>query len=137
MCAAAATSPPFLPDALISTTYTPTEALLFRYSALTYNAHRIHYDRDWARKVENHTDLVVHGPLTASLLVELAERAAVDSGKQLQSFEYRATNPMYVNQPIRLAIGPLQASEDGKAWTAEAGAEQDGRVGMKATAKFV
>ena len=48
----------------------PTAALLFRFSALTYNAHRIHYDRDYAMNVEGYPGLVVHGPLLATLLMD-------------------------------------------------------------------
>lgn len=127
----AAAADPLLPSALLSTIYTPSAPLLFRYSALTYNGHRIHYDRDWAKAVEGHSDLVVHGPLTATLLVELAEQVAQDKGKRLDRFEYRATSPMYVDLPIRLAVGELI---DGV--TAEVGAEQDGRVGMRGVATF-
>lgn len=75
---------------------------------------------------------MVHGPLTATLLVELAQHSGDVWGKRLGRFDYRATSPMYVDIPIRLAIGQVDA--DGKA---EVGAEQDGRVGMRATASFV
>jgi 3-methylfumaryl-CoA hydratase len=55
----------------------PDSVLLFRYSALTFNGHRIHYDQDYARKVEGYPDLVVHGPLIATLLL----RAAAEAGR--------------------------------------------------------
>ncbi|WP_371228484.1 FAS1-like dehydratase domain-containing protein [Roseovarius sp. 2305UL8-3] len=64
--------------------------LLFRYSALTFNGHRIHYDRDYARDVEGYDGLVVHGPLLAQLLMQMAERRM---GK-LNSFRFRATAPL-------------------------------------------
>jgi hydroxyacyl-ACP dehydratase HTD2-like protein with hotdog domain len=114
-----------------SASYIPTAPLLFRYSALTYNAHRIHYDRDWCKTVEGHPDLVVHGPLTATLLVELAEKIARDCGKQLRRFKYRATSPMYVDKEIR-----MDAMCDEGQSQLEMAAVQDGRVGMKATAMF-
>jgi 3-methylfumaryl-CoA hydratase len=79
------------------------------------------------RNVEGHPDLVVHGPLTSTLLVELASKMAQDCGKFLSQFDYRATNPMYVDIPIT-----LKAKEnDGRV---DMVAEQDGRIGMKATA---
>lgn len=64
---------------------------LFRYSALTFNGHRIHYDRDYARDVEGYPGLVVHGPLLAQYLILLAE-AELD---HVRSFEFRATAPLF------------------------------------------
>lgn len=121
-----------MPKADISKTYTPTSPLLFRYSALTWNAHKIHYDLPWTREVEGHPDLVVHGPMTAQLLVEVAGFAARDVAGELRKFEYRATHPMYVNKPITLNV----------AWEGPRGsklvvwAEQEGVVGMKGTAEI-
>ncbi len=73
--------------------------LLFRFSALTYNAHRIHYDLDWVRH-EGYDDLVVHGPLQALLMGELARR----SGRTLvgHRFAYRLVSPMIGPQPIHV-----------------------------------
>jgi hydroxyacyl-ACP dehydratase HTD2-like protein with hotdog domain len=121
-----------MPPPQHSLVYTPTSPLLFRYSALTFNAHKIHYDIEWTRKMEGHPDLVVHGPMTATLLVERADKLAGDAGLQLQRFEYRATSPMYVDREIT-----LQAVFDQRNKTALLWAEQDGNVGMKATATFV
>lgn len=88
-----------------------TETLLFRFSALTYNAHRIHYDRQWARE-EGYADLVVHGPLQALMMGELMRRNAVDIlGLE---FRYRLTAPMV--GPQRLAVA---ADDDGLAHGAE------------------
>ncbi|WP_209504946.1 MULTISPECIES: acyl dehydratase [unclassified Ruegeria] len=64
--------------------------LLFRYSALTFNGHRIHYDLDYARDVEGYAGLVVHGPLLAQLLMLFA----VDLGGPLKSFSFRSTSPL-------------------------------------------
>ncbi|NVO57591.1 acyl dehydratase [Rhodobacteraceae bacterium B1Z28] len=64
--------------------------LLFRYSALTFNGHRIHYDLDYARDVEGYAGLVVHGPLLAQLLMLFAE----DVMGQVASFSFRATSPL-------------------------------------------
>jgi 3-methylfumaryl-CoA hydratase len=73
-------------------------ALLFRFSALTYNAHRIHYDRDYATKQEGYPGLVVHGPLQAIALAELARRATVP----LSSFHFRAVHPAFDDGALHL-----------------------------------
>ncbi len=74
-----------------------TPTLLFRFSALTYNAHRIHYDRDYARDHEGYPGLVVHGPLQAVAMAELARRSGVtDSPGTL--FEYRLVAPLFEGQ---------------------------------------
>ena len=65
---------------------------LFRYSAATYNAHRIHYDRDYAREVEKYPGLVVHGPMQATLLMEAAIR---HTGRTPARFSFRGVHPMF------------------------------------------
>jgi 3-methylfumaryl-CoA hydratase len=65
---------------------------LFRYSAATYNAHRIHYDRDYAREVERYPGLVVHGPMQATLLMEAAMR---HTGRAPSRFTFRGVHPMF------------------------------------------
>jgi 3-methylfumaryl-CoA hydratase len=80
----------------------PTTVDLFRYSAATYNGHRIHYDQDYASDEEGYPDLMVHGPFTAAKLFDLASRTA---GAPLKSFSFRALAPLFVNQPIRLRAG--------------------------------
>lgn len=85
----------------------PGEVNLFRFSAATFNSHRIHYDRRYAVEVEGHPDLVVHGPFLATRLAALAARRG-----PLAAFEFRAAAPAFVDQPIRLAElapGELQA----------------------------
>jgi 3-methylfumaryl-CoA hydratase len=72
----------------------PDPALLFRYSALTYNSHRIHYDRDFCIRVEGYPGLVVHGPLLATLLALLA---ADNTGARITSFDYRSRAPVFDN----------------------------------------
>lgn len=83
-------------------TLTPSEVLLFRYSALTFNTHRIHYDAPYARDAERYRGLVVHGPLIASLLLQLAARE--HGANALASFSFRAISPAIVNEPLNLAI---------------------------------
>lgn len=76
----------------------PERPMLFRYSALTYNGHRIHYDADYARSVEGYPDIVVHGPLTATMLADLAERSA----GTLKRFSFRAKSPLFVGRTVSL-----------------------------------
>jgi 3-methylfumaryl-CoA hydratase len=72
--------------------------LLFRFSALTYNAHRIHYDRDYARQAEGYPGLVVHGPLQALLMAELARR--VTTLPQGCEYSYRLVAPLFEGQGL-------------------------------------
>ncbi len=71
----------------------PDPVLLFRYSALTFNGHRIHYDRSYCEKVEGYPGLVVHGPLTATLLMDLYLRQR--PGAAVRSFRFRAKRPLF------------------------------------------
>ena len=75
-------------------------ALLFRFSALTYNAHRIHYDRDYAMHVEGYPGLLIHGPLQALAMAEAARAAGCrdDQNNSRQQFEYRLTSPLFDHQ---------------------------------------
>ncbi|MET4692534.1 FAS1-like dehydratase domain-containing protein [Endozoicomonas lisbonensis] len=75
-----------------SVTVTPDPKLLFRYSALTFNTHRIHYDRSYCNNVEGYSGLVVHGPLLATLLLVEAGRAIPDI--KVLSFSFRAVSPI-------------------------------------------
>lgn len=77
----------------------PDPALLFRFSALTYNAHRIHYDRPYATGVEGHPGLVVHGPLLALLLLEVVRRDAPD--RSVTAFAHRLVRPCHAGPPVR------------------------------------
>lgn len=76
-----------------SMSVSPDPVLLFRYSALTLNGHRIHYDRNYATQVEGYPGLIVHGPLLATYLVELIARQYPD--KTLHSFEFKAVSPVF------------------------------------------
>ena len=104
----------------------PSEALLFRYSALTFNSHRIHYDMPYATQQEGYRGLVVHGPLTATLLLDLAARHFGDNA--LTRFEFRGTSPAICGEELHLVL-----RGDGDA--IELGAfASDGRQVMAATA---
>ena len=94
----------------------PGPVLLFRYSALTFNAHRIHFDRDYCREEEGYPGLVVHGPLMATLMVDLVRRERPDAG--IASFAFRAKRPVFDTAPFTVA----GRAEDGGAalWVADA-----------------
>lgn len=81
---------------------TPTPALLFRYSALTFNTHRIHYDAPYAQQVERYRGLVVQGPLIASLLLQLA--ASVLGENRLRTFSFRGLSPAIAGEPLHLVM---------------------------------
>jgi len=76
-----------------------TTPLLFRYSAITFNAHRIHYDLPYAQQVEHYPDLVVHGPLQANLLMEHATR---QRGFAPRLFSYRGVHPLFASDQLTL-----------------------------------
>lgn len=99
--------------------------LLFRFSALTFNAHRIHYDREYAMHEEGYPGLVVHGPLTAVLLANLVRQR---SGRSITSFSFRGMAPLFDLTPFRLVAVP-----DGDTVTCEA-IGPDARVAMQAIA---
>ncbi|MBJ7437993.1 MAG: MaoC family dehydratase N-terminal domain-containing protein [Sphingopyxis sp.] len=104
----------------------PSEALLFRYSALTFNSHRIHYDLPYATQEEGYRGLVVHGPLAATLLLDLAARHFGDNA--LTRFDFRGTSPAICGEDLHLV---LRGSGD----AVELGAfARDGRPVMAATA---
>lgn len=102
--------------------------LLFRYSALTFNGHRIHYDYPYVTQVEGYPGLVVHGPLIATLLVDLVRREQPNA--TLQSFAFKALRPTFAGQPFTVCGLP---SGDGK--TIELWAkDHEGYLTMRATA---
>jgi 3-methylfumaryl-CoA hydratase len=79
--------------------FTPDPVLLFRYSALTFNGHRIHYDQPYATEVEGYEGLVVHGPLQAILMLNLAARL---SERVPSRFSYRGVSPLISGRPVRV-----------------------------------
>jgi 3-methylfumaryl-CoA hydratase len=104
----------------------PNPVDLFRFSAVTFNSHRIHYDQAYARGEEGYPDLVVHGPFTA---VKLATLAARDHpGKSMKTFSFRAMSPLFVSQPIRLAPGAAAGEIEA--------VRCDGAVALAASAVF-
>ncbi len=89
-----------VPEAGTTFAITADAAMLFRFSALTYNAHRIHYDRDFARGVEHYPGLVVHGPLLATLLVDDVLRR--NPGARVARFDFRARSPVLDGERFEL-----------------------------------
>jgi len=106
----------------------PDDVLLFRYSALTFNGHRIHYDRKYVTEVEGYPGLIVHGPLIATLLMDLLRRQKPDA--QVARFEFKAVRPTFDIHPFSVHGQP---SDDGKTvrlW----GRDHEGWLTMDATA---
>jgi 3-methylfumaryl-CoA hydratase len=85
-------------DEAFSRAIVPDPVLLFRYSALTFNGHRIHYDRTYVTEVEGYPGLIVHGPLIATLLVDLLRREM--SGAVLTQFDFKAASPLFDLHPF-------------------------------------
>jgi 3-methylfumaryl-CoA hydratase len=85
-------------DEQFSRRITPDPVLLFRYSALTFNGHRIHYDRPYAMNEEGYPGLVVHGPLIATLLIDQLRRAHPSA--QVKTFEFKAISPLFDTTPF-------------------------------------
>jgi 3-methylfumaryl-CoA hydratase len=103
------------------------DVLLFRYSALTFNGHRIHYDRRYVTEVEGYPGLVVHGPLQATLLLDLVRRqlpAAV-----IARFDFRAVRPVFDGAPFRIC-GRMRGDRDIGLWVEDA----EGYLAMEGTA---
>ena len=74
--------------------------MLFRYSALTHNTHRIHYDYPYATNVEGYPQIVVHGPLLATFLLDLASKVANDMKVEIKKFSFRLMSPVFVGGEI-------------------------------------
>jgi 3-methylfumaryl-CoA hydratase len=108
----------------------PDPVLLFRYSAVTFNSHRIHYDHPYVTRVERYPGLVVHGPLTATLLVDLLRREAPDV--DLRTFAFRALRPLYETANFHTCGVPDEANRSARMWTRDA----EGAVTMEATATW-
>ena len=87
------------PPAEWTETFLPTTVTLFQFSALTFNGHRIHYDHPYVTQREGYPGLLVHGPLTALVLLDAAQR---HGPAPVSSFRYRALAPLYVDQPATL-----------------------------------
>jgi 3-methylfumaryl-CoA hydratase len=125
--AAAPAPPPAPTDGVWRREIRPDPVLLFRYSALTFNGHRIHYDQPYVTRVEGYPGLIVHGPLIATLLMDLANRERPGA---LRQFAFRAISPLFDAGPFSVhgALAPDGASA--RLWAAGPG----GALAMSADA---
>ena len=89
----------------------PDPVMLYRYSAATFNGHRIHYDADYARNVEGYPGLVVHGPLIATLLLNFAENQ-VAAGRFIRTFEFKALRPTFDLSGFHLHATPADGPDE-------------------------
>ncbi len=105
------------------------EAVLFRYSALIFNAHRIHYDIDYCRDVEGYPGLIVHGPLQTTLLLDLCRR---NDPRPVRTLDYRATHPVFHQETFSVNGQPAADGKSVELWTANAA----GCYAMRGTATF-
>lgn len=92
-----------MPAAQHTRRFKPDSTTLFRYSALTFNGHRIHYDADYCRDVEGYPNLVIHGPLNATLLAGFAEEVC---GRPLKKFRYRGLKPSILGNELTINAAP-------------------------------
>jgi len=108
----------------------PDPVLLFRYSALTHNGHRIHYDHPYAAAVEGYPGLVVHGPLVATLLLDLLRRQR--PGADIAAYAFRARRPLLDIHPFTLCGVADEGARQARLWTRDA----EGALTMDATATW-
>jgi 3-methylfumaryl-CoA hydratase len=125
---ASAKSPAPPPSALHRESHMADPVLLFRYSALTFNGHRIHYDRDYVTKVEGYPGLIFHGPLQAAFIVELA--AKLHGGAAPKKFSYRGVQPLF--EGSEFSINASNTGAGMELWTANSA----GQPTMKGTATW-
>ena len=108
--------------------WVPGDVLLFRYSALTFNGHRIHYDRRYVTEVEGYSGLIVHGPLIATLLLDLLRRQRPDA--EVASFRFKAVRPTFDLHPFSVNGQPQSDGNTVRLWAAD----HEGWLTMDATA---
>jgi len=117
-------------NALWSETFTPDTVLLFRYSALTFIGHRIHYDRDYTINEEGYPALLVHGPLTATILLDLCRRRLPE--REITGFHVRATGPLFDNAPFTIHGKMADSQSDAELWAVN----PDGELAMSIAVKL-
>ncbi|KAA3649579.1 MAG: acyl-CoA dehydrogenase [Proteobacteria bacterium] len=108
--------------------WVPDDVLLFRYSALTFNGHRIHYDRKYVTEVEGYPGLVVHGPMVATLLLDLLRHQLPDA--ELASYEFRAVRPVFDINHFFVCGEPQPDGKTFRLWAKD----HEGWLTMEATA---
>ncbi|WP_313301170.1 MaoC family dehydratase N-terminal domain-containing protein [Diaphorobacter sp.] len=122
--------PPLEGQDAFSRTITPDDVLLFRYSALTFNGHRIHYDRKYVTEVEGYPGLIVHGPLIATLLLDLLRRHMPDA--TVRKFSFKAVRPTFDLHPFSVHGKPSADGKTVELW----GRDHDGWLTMQGTAEL-
>ena len=127
--APAVTPQPAPGKAIWSKVVTPDPVMLFRYSALTFNGHRIHYDYPYVTQAEGYPDLVMNGGLTTLLAFELAREHAATPLKFISS---RNVRPMFVNRPLTVCGEPAADGRHAKLWVVD----EKGALALNATAEF-
>lgn len=122
--------PPLLSpqDAVWQREIVPDDVLLFRYSALTFNGHRIHYDRKYVTEVEGYPGLIVHGPLIATLLMDLVRRRM--PGAEVASFSFKAVRPTFDLHAFKVNGAPQADGKTVRLWAQD----HDGWLTMDAVA---
>ena len=116
-------------DAHFTREVVPDDVLLFRYSALTFNGHRIHYDRRWCEQAEGYPGLVVHGPLIATLLLDLLRRER--PGARVRRFRFTAVRPTFDTHAFRVS-GQDQGPDGFALWAQD----HEGWLTMRAQAEI-
>lgn len=117
-------------EAVWQRTVVPDSVMLFRYSALLFNAHRIHYDHRYVTGIAGYPGLLVHGPLTATLLLDLVRRERPDA--RVTHFDYRAVRPLYDTAPFTVAGEPAADGASAKLWALD----PEGALAMTATVRL-
>ncbi|MGW8420079.1 FAS1-like dehydratase domain-containing protein [Comamonas sp. HJ-2] len=119
--------PPLAGQAAWSRSIVPDDVLLFRYSALTFNGHRIHYDRRYVTQVEGYPGLIVHGPLIATLLLDLLRRQL--PGARVVAFDFKALRPTFDLHPFSVHGKPRDDGRTIDLWAQD----HEGLLTMQAT----
>ena len=123
------TAAPAPADEAFSRTIVPDPVLLFRYSALTFNGHRIHYDRPYVTEVEGYPGLIVHGPLIATLLVDLVRRELPEA--RIRAFTFKAASPLFDIHPF-MVCGKREADGAVALWARN----HEGQLAIQARAEL-
>jgi 3-methylfumaryl-CoA hydratase len=118
------------PQATWSEALLPDDVLLFRYSALTFNGHRIHYDRRYVTEVEKYPGLVVHGPLMATLLAGLGSKQF--AGRRATAFSFRALKPVFDGHGLHVCGAPSANGNTADLWIKD----HAGHCAMRASMEF-
>ena len=110
--------------------WVPDDVLLFRYSALTFNGHRIHYDRKYVTEVEGYPGLIVHGPLIATLLLDLLRWQL--PAANVTRYQFRAVHPLFDINPFDVCGEPVADGKSARLWAKD----HEGALAMEATAEL-